>query len=241
MFDIEKIADAFQREKLAAIGMLAASVNHELKSPLFVTKATLESYLENAREGILKKDEIEKASQDAVEKSLGQVNRAFEIMLRLTDFARPKIGNEDFERVPLREVFERALELVNFQVAMDEIRLSRQIPPDSTVYGNRRQLEEIFFNLILNACQAMPGGGTLFLNAERKDDAVHVLIRDTGNGVRPTDRKRIFEPFYSTKGDKGTGLGLYVTKQLVERNGGQIWLESRMDQGTTFVVKLKAA
>ena len=237
VLDVEKIADAFQREKLAALGVLAASVNHELKNPLFVAKLTLESHLEGLQPAEIPSEKTGEGSRGAVEKSLAQVDRALEIMQRLTDFAKPAVGRER-EQVSLVEVIDRVLELVGHQIVLEKIRLSKRVPQDLTVLASRRQLEEIFINLVLNACQAMPDGGELQIVGERGDGAVRVEISDTGRGIGAPARKRVFEPFFSTKGKEGTGLGLYITKQLVERNGGRIHFKT-FPGGTSFFVDFK--
>ena len=236
-FDIEKIADAFQKEKLAAIGILAASVNHELKNPLFVARATLETGVRKLQMGSLTGEAVNSLFIQSSEKVLAQIDRAVEIMQRLTDFAKPADGEEKKEKVVVGELFGKVLELVNSQFTFNKINLVKEIEEGLIISGNKRQLEEILFNLILNACQAMPQGGNLFLSAKRNDEKVRIEIRDSGSGIPSADQDRIFEPFYSTKGQEGTGLGLYVTRQLVERNKGKISVESRPSQGTTFTLE----
>ena len=84
----------------------------------------------------------------------------------------------------------------------------------------------------------MPQGGELRLEALRKDDRIQIRIQDSGSGIRPSDKEKVFEPFHSTKDKEGTGLGLYITKQLLERRGGKIWFETS-SKGTTFFVEFK--
>lgn len=235
VLDIERFADAFQREKLAAVGLLAASLHHELKSPLYVAQGSLESYLENVREGIYKNGEGEEASKKVIETSLRQLKRAGEIMQKLTDFAKPEVGNGHWERVPLEEVFQHVLELVNFQFDLNKIKLEQELEGNLTVFGNRRQFEEIFFNLITNACQAMTSGGKVILRATQRNGSVQIEIQDQGPGIPSDQIRRLFQPFYTTK-ETGTGLGLYITKQLVERNRGYISVKSKPNQGTQFIL-----
>jgi two-component system, NtrC family, sensor kinase len=124
---------------------------------------------------------------------------------------------------------------------MKNIQLIQQAENGLTVFMNRRQLEEVFFNLIINACHAMEKeGGMLKLNAYRPNKKVIVEIADTGVGIPKENKTRVFDPFYSTKGDQGSGLGLYITKQLIERNGGKISVKSKHGEGTKFTLTLPA-
>ena len=173
------------------------------------------------------------------EKAIVQIDRALEIMRRLSDFAKPGGGGAQGEKVGVGELFTKVLELVNSQFVFSKIRLVKEIDEGLVISGVKKQLEEILFNLILNACQAMPKGGDLFLGAERRDRVVRIEIRDSGTGISSADQKRIFEPFHTTKGREGTGLGLYITKQLAERNGGKIWFETTQ-QGTSFFLEFKS-
>ena len=123
------------------------------------------------------------------------------------------------------------------------------------IQADQRQLEEILFNLIVNACHAMEKGGELVIVSEakqfqtgllcrpaeisRNDDWIKITITDTGTGISSEQAKHLFEPFYTTKGEKGTGLGLYITKQLVERNSGKISVQSKEGKGTIFILEFR--
>jgi signal transduction histidine kinase len=103
------------------------------------------------------------------------------------------------------------------------------------------ELEQVFINLVLNAVDAMPEGGTLHVESwQGEDGRLAVAFSDTGHGIAPEDLKRVFEPFFSTRED-GTGLGLTVSHNVVERHGGEIAVESALDKGTTFTVWLPGA
>jgi two-component system NtrC family sensor kinase len=130
---------------------------------------------------------------------------------------------------------------------LDNIRLQMNIPLKTMVCADRHSLEEIFINLIVNACQAMPNGGEIEIRATapspslslgvRESNNVIIAIQDNGPGLPPDQLKRIFEPFYTTKAS-GTGLGLYVVKQLVEKNGGRVQVRSKPGSGTAFDILL---
>jgi signal transduction histidine kinase len=267
-FSLDDLAQAAHRDKLTAIGVLAASINHEVKNPLFIIKGLAESCLERQKEGVFTSDKkaLESAN-DAMKRSTEQADRAMDIIKRLSLFAKAGIDSEiKFEPVKVAQVIEDILPLVRYELAAHGIALTRDLPPDlPEVRADRRYLEEILFNLIVNACQAMSDGGEIEMTAETviarspafrgttrqsqneiaspsgfamtdaQPGPVTIAIRDTGPGLAQDQLKRIFEPFYTTKAS-GTGLGLYVVKQLVEKNGGRVEVSSKEGLGTTFTL-----
>jgi signal transduction histidine kinase len=242
LFDVQQIADAFQREKLTAIGIMAASLNHELRNPLYIAKGRMESYQDAAGRGIFSSLEDRQKNAEMVISSASQhLQRAMDIIQRFSDFAKPLNSHRDKERILLKDALYEVLELVSNEFEMQKIRLRHEPMDGISVYVNRRQLEEIFFNLIINACHAMnEKGGELLVKASQPNGKVIVEIADTGPGIADENQKRIFEPFFSTKGEKGSGLGLYITKQLVEKNGGKIAIKSKMGQGARFILTFPA-
>jgi signal transduction histidine kinase len=144
------------------------------------------------------------------------------------------------ESVDLSTTLNDILPLIRHELEIDKITLFREFPEGlPAVYADRRNVEEIFFNLIVNACQAMREGGRLGICATQKNGSVEIKIEDQGPGISRDDLSKVFEPFYTTK-ESGTGLGLYIVKQLVEKNKGKIWVESKVGSGTTFYVSFKA-
>ncbi len=242
LFDSEQIADAFQRDKLAAIGTLAASINHEIRNPLYIIQGNAESYLANLQEGIYKdQDQIIAKATEILKKTAEQSTRAIDIMKRFAVFAKQRVDQKTaITEVSLSEVLENVLLLVNHELELDKIELIKHLPQDlPSLHADRRHLEEILFNLIVNACQAMKRQaqkGRITLTAESKNHTLKLKVEDNGPGIPEAHLSHIFEPFYTTK-DEGTGLGLYVTKQLVERNGGRISVKSKLEQGTTFMLE----
>ena len=239
LFDLEEMARAAQKDKLAAIGTLAASINHEIRNPLFIIKGFAESHLENLKAGVYRsKEEILEKSQEIHQKTIEHAQLAMEIMKRLAIFAKESAKQEiRFEEVDLKKTFENVLPLVQHELELDKIQLEEKIPEDlKPIRADRGHIEEIFFNLVVNACQAMKNGGTIDIGAEQQNGHVKVFIKDNGPGIPSEDLSKIFEPFYTTK-ESGTGLGLYITKKLVERSGGRISVESRPSGGTRFVLQ----
>lgn len=239
--DPEKIANAFHREKLAAIGLLAASINHEIKSPLYVIKSQAEIFLENLKEGSLRglpEPEKEAKLERVLTKTIEQSTRIFEIMKRLTEFSKPAL-NTYMEKANLHNVLENVLSFMAYSLRTDNVSIEKILDPGLTVQANLKELEQIFLNLIANAYQALnKKAGSIKIEAEERKGKVGIRITDSGPGIPSQEIKKIFEPFYTTK-SSGTGLGLYITKQLVERNGGHISVQSNSGSGTTVTLEFK--
>jgi signal transduction histidine kinase len=272
IFEMEELAQAAHRDKLTAIGVLAASINHEVKNPLFIIKGLAESCLERQKEGIFpNKEKALESSNDAMRRSIEQADRAMDIIKRLSLFAKAGIDSGiKFESVNISTVLEDILPLVRYELAAHSIALTRDIPLNlPEVLADRRYLEEILFNLIVNAVQAIKdsgkpgeikitaegtgsfsegkgacpsygkkGSGTVLQGKMEPDpDKVLITIQDTGPGIPEDKLKDVFRPFYTTKAE-GTGLGLYITKQLVEKIKGRIDVCSTPNVGTVFTVAL---
>ena len=241
LFDVEELAQAAHRDKLTAIGVLAASINHEVKNPLFIIKGLSESCLERQKEGIFPNtDKALESANDALKRSMDQADRAMDIIKRLSLFAKAGIDSEmKFELVEIAQVVEDILPLVRYELAVHSIALVRDIPPNiPKVRADRRYLEEVLFNLLVNACQALKGkseGGEIIIRGAFVAGGVRLTIRDNGSGIPAEKLKNIFRPFYTTKSD-GTGLGLYITQQLVEKVDGRIEVHSEAGVGTTFTL-----
>lgn len=241
LFDVQEIADAFQREKMAVLGTMAASLNHEIRNPLFVVRGKAECYLDALdRRKYSSAEEMYEAGKSAVNPILNQVTRALDIIQKFTDFARPFNAKGSRETVVLSEVFNDVRELVSSEFQRSEVKLIHNLTNGVSVVANRRHVEEILSNLVINACHAVgESGGQVSVTAESADKKVKIEVSDTGPGISKENLTRVFEPFFTTKGPKGSGLGLYITKQLVERNGGKISVKSKPGEGTSFRLEFK--
>ncbi len=239
LFDAQQIADAFQREKLAALGTMAASLNHEIRNPLFIARGKSENYFDAAERGIHSNSEGKlRACETALKETHSQLMRALDTMQRFSDFARPFKTKADSEKVMVRDAVENVLKFVSNEFALHKIQLDQSALNGVSVSVNRRQFEEILFNIILNACHAMGDkGGDLQISSRAAGKKISIEIKDSGPGMNEEQLQRIFEPFYTTKEEMGTGLGLYITKQLVERNGGRIAVHSSVGKGTKFTLE----
>jgi two-component system NtrC family sensor kinase len=216
-------------EKMASIGILAAGVAHEVNTPL----TGISSYTQMLRQQ-LKGDDSRSALLEKIEK---QTFRAAKIVNNLLNFSRS--SKAEFESLDVNKVLLDVLSLLEHQLERGRIKVRKELSDVTPVRGNENRLQQVFFNLILNARDAMPKGGWLTLATRAEDDAVVVEIRDTGHGITPEHIRRIYDPFFTTKGiGRGTGLGLSISFGIVQEHGGAIFVESVPGQGTTFQVAL---
>ncbi len=217
-------------EKMASIGLLAAGVAHEVNTPL----AGISSYTQMLREQVASDD----PGAPLLEKIEKQTFRAAKIINNLLNFARS--GTTEFEALDVNKIVLDVVSLVEHQLEAARIKVRKEMALDlPPVRGNENRLQQVFFNLILNARDAMPRGGWLTVLTRADEDAVVVEIRDTGEGIKREDIKRIYDPFFTTKGiGRGTGLGLAVSYGILQEHGGAIFVESAPGKGTTFQVAL---
>lgn len=226
-----------QTHKLKAIGTLTAGVAHELNNPinnLMLTAASLEEDYQTLSDA---------ERMEMVTDLVSESERARDIVRNLLDFAR----ESEVQLTPLdvEQLIGDTLQLASNQVKLARVKVQGEVeenvPP---IYGDRHQLTQVFLNLVLNALDAMQGGGTLTITVERSPDRnfVDIGFADTGVGIPAQHLDSIFDPFFSTKKHaKGTGLGLSVSLGIIKQHGGDIRVESEMEQGTTFIVSLPVA
>lgn len=223
--------------KMASIGRLAAGVAHEINNPLAIIneKAGLIKDLFSLKESY-PKDEKLVGLVDVIIQSVARCGR---ITTRLLRFARHM--NMSVQKINLEELIKEVLEFLHKEAEYRSIAVSIQIDKDVPSFeSDRGRLQQIFLNIINNAFAAMNDGGHLGVMIQPKDkNAVTVSISDDGTGISEEDLKHIFEPFYSTKiGQGGTGLGLSITYGLVQELGGYITVQSKVGEGTIFMITL---
>jgi len=230
LFDVEEFAKAAQRDKLAAIGTLTTSINHEVRNPLYVIQGLAQSYLEKGKLD-------DEKTREFFEKIEVQSKRATEIVHKLTSFAKQETEKEiELKKVGIQKVLDNIQPLIQYELSKHKTNLTLDIPKDLTLTADIHFMEEIFFNLIVNASQAIKHTGRpgkISITARDSGVGVRVTVSDDGPGIPEDKISQVFTPFYTTK-EEGTGLGLYITKQLVEKNKGRIFVESKIDEGTTF-------
>lgn len=222
--------ELLRAEHLSTVGQLAAGLAHELRNPLFIIRATAESYARRHAEAA-------PMTADVCE----EVDRVDGIITRLLDLARPL--SVERRSVSLRELLQECVERVGRRLGetRSELRLVVDPGPAVVVLGDEALLRQVFINLLDNACAAIEGPGTVQISvrAEPGGGGATVLVKDTGCGIRSEDAPHIFEPFFTRK-PGGAGLGLCSVKKILGLHGAAIALDNTGGQGTTFVVSFGA-
>lgn len=237
-------AEAAQKEKLAVIGTLSAGINHEIRNPLGIVKAQCEAFLLDWQEGLLRdrpSQELFERCLDILRGAIYHIDRATRITQQLSNFARP-IQELDVQPVSVADEVQEVLALISHDLQLEQIAVRTEIQPGlARIPADRRQIQEILFNLIRNAGQAIRPPGTITIRAFQRDGRVQMEIEDTGVGIDADHLEKIYDPFFTTKTPgKGTGLGLFIVRQMVERNQGRIAVKSTVGRGTTFSLEFPA-
>ncbi len=223
--------------KMASLGRLAAGVAHEINNPLAII---------NEKAGLIKdiftfKKEYARDEKliGLVDSVLSSVNRCGTITKRLLGFARHM--DVSIQPINLEEMIHEVLGFLDKEAEYRSIGIFVDVPDDIPQFeSDRGKLQQIFLNLVNNAFAAMSDGGRLEIKAKRKnDDAISITVTDNGCGIPEDDIKRVFDPFFTTKSKKGgTGLGLSITYGLVQQIGGKIFVKSKLNKGTSFIITL---
>ena len=227
----------FESEKLAATGRLAASIAHEINNPL--------EAIQNALYLLVNTIPAEDPNARFLNIAMKETERMSRILRQMLGFYRPAASMAPTD---LNALIEEAEALVAKRLRDRGVRveksLDRILP---RVVASSDQMKQVILNLLLNAAEAMPGGGVISVSTQAhhdadsaflRSDAIRILITDTGAGIAEEHLEHIFEPFFSTKGEKGTGLGLWVSSGIVQSHGGALQVRSRQGSGTTFSITL---
>lgn len=224
-------AQLLQSQKLAALGVLAGGIAHEIRNPLAISSS--------AAQFLIEEPDDPEFRRECAEKILGGIRRASVIIENLLRFAR--LGaRADVQPVDLASEVRDALTLVANQAGLQQIKMVAELPDDPVrVSGVPSLLQQVFMNLLLNALDAMPKGGLLRVSIERAGTEGVVRINDTGHGIPSGEIENIFDPFYTTRPvGRGTGLGLPICYSIVQQHFGAIDVESVGGTGSTFTVRL---
>ncbi|MTI96705.1 MAG: PAS domain-containing protein [Firmicutes bacterium] len=228
MRDIRDLERQVRRaDRLAATGVLAAGIAHEIRNPLGIIK-TIAQTMRSKRQV----DGVEKEGLAIIE---AEVNRASGVIGELMDFARPVPNTSAIFN--FSALAEEVVTLTERYAAQNKIELLLSGDADLKVDGDREKLKQALVNLIFNAIEAQPDGGTVVLRLERTKEGVGVSVADAGPGVAPGNRERIFDPFYTTR-EQGTGLGLTLVHRIVTDHGGTLEVGDSPEGGAMFTIKL---
>ena len=226
--DLENVQEKLIRsERLAAVGELASGVGHELRNPLNVIRNC--AYLLN----MSLNDKGDEEALNTLEVLDKQIDAANKIVTDLMDFTR--IKPPSLHRTDLHSLINESLSYVT---------VPEKVNINSKFNGNKHQIKvdpeqigRVFTNIVTNACQSMNGKGELDIKTDIDDSFVRVSFKDNGCGIPEENIDKIFEPLFTTK-PKGIGLGLAISKRLIEQNGGKIDVVSKVGKGTTFSIDL---
>ena len=228
--DFKSMQDQLRKtERIAELGTLASGMAHEIGTPMNVILGRAEYLLQRTADEGMKK---------GLTTIVTQIERITKVMNQLLVFARRK--QPDRQVVDLGEIVEDSLEMFQERITHNRITVEKATEGNlPSIYADRDQLVQVLINLVTNSLHAMPEGGRLRLSLAREGSHVCLGVSDTGHGMPEEIRSKVFEPFFTTKDfGKGTGLGLTVVKGIVEEHGGTITVESVVDKGTTFWIRL---
>jgi two-component system NtrC family sensor kinase len=222
---------------MATIGKMAAVVAHEINNPLsgILTYSKLvKRWIEKNTAASIKQDEM-RGSLDLI---ASESKRCGELVKNLLSFSR--ISPMNLAWSDLNPIIDRCLRLVQHKMDMGGIQVNLELAPDLPMaHCDPAQIEQVVLAMVINAIDAMPQGGNLWISTRVDGDtAIQLVIRDDGMGIPEEHLSHIFEPFYTTKEAGGSGLGLAISQNIVERHGGNIEVNSTAGRGTTFTIVL---
>ncbi len=229
--ELKRLQQHIQRnDKLAALGELSSGIAHEIRNPLAIIKA-----IEQTMRNELKNNPEAQTELEIIDEEIERANRIVKLLM---DFAKP--GKSKTGRYSINYILDDVLIIVKKYVEQHQVEMvfeKNQVPD---IEGDMDLLKQAFINIIFNAVEAMPHGGTLTLSTcYVEDNHIRIIIQDSGMGISSENLEKIFNPFFTTK-EEGTGLGLSIVHRIVDEHCGIINVASKVGQGTTFVVLLPA-
>ncbi len=226
--DMKKMEEQIiHSEKLASIGRLAAGIAHEIGNPL----TSIFSFVQILRE--MEEDTFKKESLETI---YFHINRISEILKQLSGFSKMPAGEP--RECKINEIIETSINLIQYDKKAKNISIVKELSPSlPDVIADGNQLSQVFVNLTLNAIDAMPKGGTLTVRSMSRGNNIVIQFEDTGIGIPREELPKIFDPFYTTK-EKGTGLGLAVSYNIIKKMNGTLTVESEADKGSIFTITI---
>jgi signal transduction histidine kinase len=222
-------AQLIRSEKLAALGQLSAGIAHEIRNPLTSINILIHSLTENLPTEHSRWEDLK-----VIEEEILRINEIVDQFLRFAKPASPLL-----EKTNLIPIFEEILQLLRPQIERCRIVVKKEFEPLPLITVDKEQIKQVILNLLMNAIQAMTGGGKLGMTGRLSKDGywVELAIQDSGVGIPPEDIDKLFDPFFSTK-EGGIGLGLSIAHRIIDQHHGKIEVESTPEKGTLFTISL---
>jgi two-component system sensor histidine kinase AtoS len=216
-------------EKLAALGQLSAGIAHEIRNPLTSINILIHSLTENLPTEHSRWEDLK-----VIEEEILRINEIVDQFLRFAKPASPLL-----EKTNLIPIFEEILQLLRPQIERCRIAVKKEFEPLPLITVDKEQIKQVILNLLMNAIQAMTGGGKLGMSGRLSKDGywVELAIQDSGVGIPREDIDKLFDPFFSTK-EGGIGLGLSIAHRIIDQHHGKIEVESTPEKGTLFTISL---
>jgi len=241
MTHVYKMQDEILRmDRLVSLGKLASGIAHELRNPLAGIKTTAQALGEEMSEDDSRKEYLHRITKE--------IDRLNGLLKTFFSFAKPQELN--LIRCDIKDIINEIIPFLIKEIADKKIRFVEAYSPQlPSMTVDKDQMHQVFLNLFLNAIQAMPSGGELKIDVTpgasrpaegQMQNYIRVTVSDTGRGIPPHLVAKVFDPFFTTK-PKGIGLGLSIAYQIVKKHGGTIHVESKWEEGTSFVIHLPAA
>ncbi len=233
-YSIETIRQTFimrqrlaKADKIEAVSHLSAAISHEIRNPLTTVKGFLQLLGE--------KDYPDEKKKEFIDIAVQELNRAEEVINDYLTFARPAFEKE--EQIEVDKELNQVLNVLNPLANLNGVKIIKKYSPELVISGDRSKFKQAFINLIKNGLEAMPNGGELIVQTFLTGTVIHILVRDTGVGMTEEQIARLGEPYYTTKGQQGTGLGMMVTFSIIRAMRGKVEVKSQVGIGTTFHIR----
>ncbi|WP_226641737.1 ATP-binding protein [Mesobacillus subterraneus] len=233
-YSIETIRQTFiirqrlaKADKIEAVSHLSASISHEIRNPLTTVKGFLQLLGE--------KDYPEDKKKEFIDIAVQELKRAEEVINDYLTFARPAFEKE--ENIEVEKELNHVLNVLSPLANLNGVKITKKFSPGLFISGDRSKFKQGFINLMKNGLEAMPNGGELIIQTFLTGSVVHILVRDTGIGMNEEQIARLGEPYYTTKGKQGTGLGMMVTFSIIHAMRGKVEVKSQIGMGTTFHIR----
>jgi two-component system, NtrC family, sensor histidine kinase HydH len=215
-----------RRESLAHLGEMGAMLAHEIRNPLAGIKGFAQ---------IIEKKPQDARNGDFAQRIVSEVLRLETLVNELLSYA--KSDRESMATVHLADVVSHVTALIRAEAEQHQVKIISECRENLQCIGNQDRLTQVLLNVVNNAVQAMPGGGTVLITAYTDSKNVMLIVNDTGQGIGEQDLSRVFEPFFTTRA-RGTGLGLALCKKIVEEHGGEIRMQSVVGEGTSVAISI---